>query len=68
MLEREIIFFIFENNSISHEVIAQHFSIEWNIRLVRSTVSGIVYADENYTICRSLGAKRMRSMPLLMVT
>ena len=51
-----------DNNSISHEVIAQHFSIEWNIRLVRSTVSGILRADDNYSICRSPGAKRMRSI------
>ena len=48
-----------ENNSISHEVIAQYFSIEWNIRLVRSTVSGILRANDNYSICRSPGAKRM---------
>jgi hypothetical protein len=51
-----------ENNNISHEVIAQHFSIEWNIRLVRSTVRGILRTDDNYTICRSTGAKRMRSI------
>jgi hypothetical protein len=40
-----------ENHSISDEVIAQHFSIEWNIRLVRSTDSAFfVYKKISNTI------------------
>ena len=49
--------------NVSHAIIAEHFSLEWNIRLVRSTVSGILRADDdNFTICRSLGAKRIRNV------
>jgi hypothetical protein len=43
-----------ENNSISHEVIAQHLSIEWNIRLVPSTVSGIKPAIEIFFVNKIL--------------
>ena len=34
-----------EYRVLTHDKIAQHFTLEWNIRVVRSTVSGILRSD-----------------------
>ena len=34
-----------ENNTFTHSMIAAHFSNQWNMRLVRSTVSGILRSE-----------------------
>ena len=49
-----------ENNTFTHSTIAAHFSNQWNMRLVRSTVSGILRSE--LADGRSAGAKRKKSV------
>ena len=48
-----------ENNVITHQKIAEHFSEKWNIRLARSTISGILRSDMEGQ-GKSPGAKRVK--------
>jgi hypothetical protein len=59
--KKELKQYKYNNPKETHESIAMHFSNEWKIRVVRSTVSGILRA-EDLDDFRSPGAKRRRDI------
>ena len=60
--KKEIKSFFEENSNLTHSMIAAHFTAKWNIRVVRSTVSGILRSDniDCSSFGRSPGAKRLK--------